>query len=118
MRYFLFVLITLFSANSYAFLSDGLPSKIRQALEDAYNTKNLYVIDAVINQSKANYPTYADKIDSYIGSIQDKEKKAVKLAAKKTEKNKFSGNIDATLDVANGNTKRQAGSLLSKLKYS
>jgi len=110
----LFLTLIIISANSFAALSDGLPTTIKDALDAAYSTKNTYVIDAVIKTSKENYPNFANKIDSYISDIKTTK---VKKQEPQKKESPFSGSIDTSLDVANGNTKRQATSLHANLKY-
>ena len=104
--------LTFSSAN--ATISDGLPSNIRDALDAAYASKNQFVIESVIKNAKKTSPAQADKVDSYFANQKAEEQKT---AEAKLKKSPFSGNIDTSLDVANGNTKRQAASLSAKLKY-
>lgn len=113
------ILITscLISSNALALLNDDLPSRIRKALEDAYNTKNSFVIESVIKTSKESYPAYADKIDGYISQIKSDEKAAKTVKITSNKPSKYSGNIDTSFDIANGNTKRADASLSAKLKY-
>ncbi|MDA0781012.1 MAG: DUF481 domain-containing protein [Rickettsiales bacterium] len=119
-RLLLTVFVLLSSPSlSFAGIFDGFPSEIKGALKDAYATKNNYVIEAVIKYTKDRYPTYEDKIQSYMTSLKSdevKEKAKVANADDKKEK-KVSGNVDVGLQVANGNTKKQDLNGSAKINY-
>lgn len=116
---FLFIVLVLAPTISNARLFYGLPSDIKGALKDAYATKNNYVIEAVIKYTKDKYPNYEDKIQSYLTSLKDDETKEKAKIAKKGDKkdSKVSGNIDAGIQIANGNTKKQDVNSSAKINY-
>lgn len=113
------LVLVLLPTVSNAKLFAGLPSEIKNALKDAHETKNNYVIEAVIKYTNEKYPNYEDKIQSYITSLKDDEaKEKAKLAKKDGNKEKrFSGNIDAGIQIANGNTKKQDVNSSAKINY-
>ena len=121
MRRLLFVVMVLVSLPSVsnARFFDGLPSDLKNALKDAYDTKNNYVIEAVIKYTNDRYPNYEDKIQSYLTSLKEDEvKQKVKLSKKEgEEKKKISGNVDAGIQIANGNTKKQDVNNSAKINY-
>lgn len=134
--YFLAILLT--PAFAYASLlgntslSEGLPTEISDALQAAYQSKNNYVVEAVIKYSKDRYPTYEQQIDNFQPSIKEaktietktakvspQEAPTLPLKESKEEKqpSKFSGTIDAGLNIANGNTKQRDINTSMKLNY-
>ncbi|PIR39315.1 MAG: hypothetical protein COV35_02010 [Alphaproteobacteria bacterium CG11_big_fil_rev_8_21_14_0_20_39_49] len=106
-------------SGSFANIFDGLPSEIKNALKDAHATKNNYVIEAVIKYTKDRYPTYEDRIQSYMTSLKNDEiKEQAKVANTDDKKEKkISGNVDAGLQIANGNTKKQDLNGSAKINY-
>lgn len=115
----LFFLI-LIPTTSHALLSDGLPSQIRDALQDAHATGNEYVVEAVIKYTKDTYPAYQEKIDSYIASLQAPKqvvKEVTNAKEKPKAKSKFSGTIDTNVNLAQGNTKKHDLHAATKLNY-
>lgn len=89
----------------------ALPENIKQAIEEAYKTKNNYIINAVIASAKKDQ-AQAVYVDSFLLSRKQKAE-AAKVKTKLAIQNEFklSGNIEASLDLANGNTKTTNGSL-------
>lgn len=116
----LLLILVPITANA-SLLSGELPSSLKEALRDASATNNEYVKEAVIKYSKDTYPAYKNKIDSYVASIKDEEAKREKEAAlaknSAKPKSKFSGDVDANVNLVQGNTKQQDLHLATKLNY-
>lgn len=111
------ILFLIIPMQSHAFLFDGLPSKVKEALKDAHDTGNEYVLEAVVKYTKDTYPAYQDKIESYLTSLKDDKKQKIAATKKEKVKKKLSGNIDTNINLAQGNTKKQDLHVAAKLNY-
>ena len=116
---FVVMVIVAFPTASNARFFDGLPSDLKDSLKDAYDTKNNYVIEAVIKYTNDRYPNYEDKVQSFLTSLKEGEVKQKANLSEKTDKKekKVSGNIDAGIQIANGNTKKQDVNTSAKINY-
>ncbi len=103
--------------------AETLPLTAKYALTDAYDSGNEFVLNAVEEKLKTDFPHYSGAISAYRLSLSAKLSEEKQSLPKKTPKTQqaatssFKGNIDAGLTVASGNTETQNFNVSSALNY-